>query len=346
MHYNDGWNNGFFYNITHWEIWNEPDLTGFWNGTAEQYYNLYQKTVEILKSYNSSLKIGGPCTSSLTNYDYTTGFLNYISNNSLPLDFYSWHQYADSPDQLFASSSNIRSLLDSYGLTDCENINTEWNINIIFPQRDKDNAKNAAFTTCALSCFQDSGLDYAFRYRGTQDPNFLMRLIGFDLSLFTSKGVYKIPTLSYLAYNYLTSDTPIRLQTPIMDASTGITYLIGKSEDNSDVSIIISNFEAEDTTYDLELTNLPWDSSYTEAIYLIDNLHHLEIIEQNPLSSPTYTTSQTIESNSVHFIRLTNSTNLPDEGPNTARIPLILQLRILDPFTRILAFFLLILIFG
>ena len=37
MHYNYGWNNGFFYNITYFEIWNEPDLDGFWTGTAMDY---------------------------------------------------------------------------------------------------------------------------------------------------------------------------------------------------------------------------------------------------------------------------------------------------------------------
>jgi len=34
MHYNDGWADGFYYNISYWEIWNEPDLSGFWNGTT------------------------------------------------------------------------------------------------------------------------------------------------------------------------------------------------------------------------------------------------------------------------------------------------------------------------
>jgi hypothetical protein len=346
MHYNEGWSNGYFYNITHWEIWNEPDLTGFWNGTAEQYYYLYHETAETLKNYNSSLKIGGPCTSSLSNDNFTNGFLTYITENNLSLDFYSWHQYADSPDQFFDSSSYVRFLLDSYGLTDCENINTEWNINIIFPQRDKDNSKNAAFTSCALACFQDSKLDYSFRYRGTQDPNWLMRLVGFDLSLFTSKGVYKKPTLSFLAHNYLTRDSPIRLRTPVMDASNGITYLAGKSIDNSDISIIISNFHTDDTNYNLELSNLPWDSSFIEAIYLIDNSHNFEIIEQNTLTTNIYETSHTLEKNSVHFIRLTNSTSIPDEGPDTARIPFILRLKILDPFTRFLGIFLLILIFS
>ena len=47
-HYNEGWANGFHYNIRYWEIWNEPDGTvpGFpyraelWNGTPEQFYEL------------------------------------------------------------------------------------------------------------------------------------------------------------------------------------------------------------------------------------------------------------------------------------------------------------------
>ena len=45
MHYNDGWANGFFYNISYWEIWNEPDLVGFWNGTSNEYYDLYISAV-------------------------------------------------------------------------------------------------------------------------------------------------------------------------------------------------------------------------------------------------------------------------------------------------------------
>jgi len=346
MHYNDGWNNGYFYNITYWEIWNEPDIVGFWNGTAEDYYHLYHTTVETLKTYNPSLKVGGPCTSTITSTDYTTGFLSYLSDNNLPLDFFSWHQYADTPSQLFTSSKTVRNLLDTHGFTDCENINTEWNINILTPQRDKDNDKNAAFTTCSITALQDAYLDYAFRYRGTQDPNWLMRLIGFDLSLFAYNGVYKTPALAYLAMQYLTVNTPIRLTTPIMDASSGITYIAGISEDNTNVSILISNYNAGDTSYHLELTNLPWDSTYTAAIYIIDNSHHLDIIEQNTLSTSTYTTTQTLKSSSVHFIRLTNTSIIPDEGPTTARIPFLLRLKILDPFTRVLGIFLLILLFS
>ena len=77
MHYNDGWAEGYHYNISYWEIWNEPDLTGFWNGSIQDYYTLYRTTAEIIKEYNPILKVGGPCTSSIYNENFTTKFLHY-----------------------------------------------------------------------------------------------------------------------------------------------------------------------------------------------------------------------------------------------------------------------------
>lgn len=347
MHYNNGWNNGYHYNITYWEIWNEPDLDGFWDGTADEYYTLYHTIVQTLKAYDPSLKIGGPCTSSIEDTNFTTRFLSYIVDNNLPLDFYSWHRYADTPHELYTGSIAIRSLLDSYGFTDCESINTEWNINILTPQRDKDNAKNAAFTACSLTAFQDAGIDHAFRYRGTQENNWLMRFIGFDLALFTHDGIYKTPALSYTAMHYLIRDTPLRLSTHTMDASNGITYLAGISEDKTNISILISNYEAPDTSYTLNLTNLPWNkTSYTAVFYLIDEDHHLEIVENITSNEPIYSATQTLKKSTIHFIRLTNSTVIPDEGPLAASIPLFLRLCIFDPITRIIGILLMMLMFG
>jgi len=53
-----------------------------------------------------------------------------------------------------------------------------------------------------------------------------------------------------------------------------------------------------------------------------------------------------LKENSVHFIRLTNSTVFPKEGPEVAKIPFILKLRILDSFVKLLAILLLTLAFS
>jgi len=346
MHYNDGWNNGFHYNISYWEIWNEPDLDGFWNGTAEQYYQLYNITYKTLKSYNTSLYIGGPCTSSLNNTNFTSGFLSYIQDNNINLDFYSWHMYADSPHQLYDGSIYVRTLLDSYGFFDTENINTEWNINILTPQRDKDNAKNAAFTAETLIVFQDATIDHAFRYRATQDTNRFLRFIGFDLSLFTVDGVYKTPALSYLAMHTILMDTPLRISTNKMTGEEPITYLGGVSEDRSNISLFFCNFEDEATTCMVVLDNLPWDTPYSYVEYCIDDSHHLEITNHRKEIQTNHSFSITLQPSSVYHIRLTNSTSIPDEGPPVASISIFLQSPLFDLLARLVGIAIMLILFG
>ena len=74
-HYNEGWANGFHYNIQYWEIWNEPDgapnkneyepLAGInenamWKGTKEEFFDLYRVASKHLrKCFGNSIKIGG-----------------------------------------------------------------------------------------------------------------------------------------------------------------------------------------------------------------------------------------------------------------------------------------------
>ena len=353
MHYNDGWNEGYHYNITYWEVWNEPNL--FWEdtgtGTADEYYQLYNSTVRALKGHNSSLKVGGPAIYTITtraDKNWTEGFLDYLDNNDLPLDFFSWHHYPYDPYEIYADSQVLLGLLNKYGFTDCENIISEWDYKPGVPQRDKDNAKNAAFDACCMTMFQDVGVDYAYRFRGTPggEPHWFLCLTGHDHSLFSKDGKFKTPALSYLAMHYVTRDTPIRLTTPVMDAFSGITYLAGISEDNTNVSILISNYNASDTSYNLEVTDLPWNAPYTVVHYLIDDKHHLEIYKEENASGSSYYATQILKKNTVHFIRLTNTSFIPNEGPPTARIPLILRLKIFDPFLLALDLVANMLLFG
>ncbi len=44
------------------EVWNEPNLRAFWNGTRANYFQLYDVTSKALKSVDAKLKVGGPAT--------------------------------------------------------------------------------------------------------------------------------------------------------------------------------------------------------------------------------------------------------------------------------------------
>ncbi len=172
MHYNQGWANGFHYDIRYWEFWNEPDGL-FWSGTPEQFYSLYGKTALALKSVDPTLKVGGDGKAFA--YDdgpYREGLIDYCAAHKLPLDFYSWHTYADAsadPYDAVRLARQIRGILDSHGFPKAESVLSEWNLTPDFTDTEKARLRgveNAAYIGAVLSYFQDAPIDRAQFYRG------------------------------------------------------------------------------------------------------------------------------------------------------------------------------------
>lgn len=105
----------------YFEVWNEPDLSGFWDGTKSQYFELYRVTVNAVKGIDSLLRVGGPATSNFVPDDRFAGeredftkhmtfkddnidaaewkavwvedFINFCSRENLAVDFISTHPY-------------------------------------------------------------------------------------------------------------------------------------------------------------------------------------------------------------------------------------------------------------
>ena len=149
-HYNQGWANGYHFGIRYWEIWNEPDNTPdiadnpMWKGTPEQYYALYEVASTHLKACFPELMIGGygSCgfyavlggyvkaanSSERTEHfiDFLHGFLAHIRSKQCPLDFFSWHSYADAASNV-VFAEYARKTLDEYGYTQTEMHLNEWN---------------------------------------------------------------------------------------------------------------------------------------------------------------------------------------------------------------------------
>lgn len=88
----------------YFEVWNEPNLTGFWMGTTggktyeeflptarAEYYKLYESSARAVKSVDASYRVGGPATAGSGWIDET---LAYCNEKKLPLDFVSTHEYA------------------------------------------------------------------------------------------------------------------------------------------------------------------------------------------------------------------------------------------------------------
>jgi len=148
MHYNQGWADGFEYGIKYWEIWNEPENPGnkwgksMWDGTKEEFFDLYKITSKHLKEKFPDIKVGGygGCgfyaitreNAPASRKDFVTfftDFLHMVKTENCPLDFYSWHIYTADENELLAHAKYVREALDEYGFNNTESHLNEWNIN-------------------------------------------------------------------------------------------------------------------------------------------------------------------------------------------------------------------------
>ena len=75
----------------YFEVWNEPNLKdGFWTGTQDDYFKLYQYSARAIKSVNPAYKVGGPATAGAA---WVPEMIAFCKNNSVPIDFISTHAY-------------------------------------------------------------------------------------------------------------------------------------------------------------------------------------------------------------------------------------------------------------
>ena len=74
----------------YFEVWNEPNLEGFWAGTQAEYFKLYAHSARAIKSVNPKYKVGGPATAGAA---WIPEMIAYCTTNKVPLDFVSTHSY-------------------------------------------------------------------------------------------------------------------------------------------------------------------------------------------------------------------------------------------------------------
>ena len=72
-----------------WELWNEPDIF-YWQGTPQQFYDLYSVTARAVRSVVPDAKVGGPAVTG-GGVEFMRGFLAHTLAQSDPLDFVSFH---------------------------------------------------------------------------------------------------------------------------------------------------------------------------------------------------------------------------------------------------------------
>jgi len=277
-HYREGWANGYSFDITYWEIWNEPDdcytneMAAMWKGTPEQYYELYSVTAKHLKScFGDSIKIGGygHCgvyeyakdkdlegfSEDTYIYDFTISFMHdffkYQQKTGAPIDFFSWHVY----DNCHASTREdfkviaehadyCRRILDKYGYTNAEHHLNEWNLHTKVKERDSIIASSK--TLAFMLMMQNTSTDIMCFYDGGLGYSPYRALINPDNAT------------PYRAYYALMSFNSLyTLKNQVYATSDDNDLFVGAARSGRRALIVMSDPTDEDVAIELTLVGIP-----------------------------------------------------------------------------------------
>ena len=254
-HYNEGWADGFEYGIEYWEIWNEPENPPMWQGTKEEFFELYNVASKHLKSCFPNIKVGGYGSCGFyavfiegMNDFYKSfpvwfvDFLEMVKKEGCPLDFYSWHIYTDKLEHVVKSADFVREKLDEYGFTKTESHLNEWNYGAEGKQfEDKDTMVGASFCTAAFAIMQEGSVDYAQYYVASQ-PSLYNGL------LYMRNGDYTPVAHAFHEFNKLfRSECGLEIESNLSEP-----YAIA-AKDGETVHALISNYRKCAASFNLEI---------------------------------------------------------------------------------------------
>jgi len=74
-----------------WELWNEPDYSGFWKGSQAQWLEMWKRGYQQVRAALPDAVIEGPSTAGGVG-GWFTAFLDYAKTNNVVPDYIGWHE--------------------------------------------------------------------------------------------------------------------------------------------------------------------------------------------------------------------------------------------------------------
>lgn len=161
------------------EVWNEPNLPGFWkDADMQEYFRLFEHTFAAVKEVDCRFRVGGPAVCGGSDELWIRSFLEFCSSRKIPVDFVTRHHYTTEvperaghygyvklmkPQDGFDNLQTTRDIIDSFEEYRGLEIHiTEFNTSYIPNAPIHDTNQNAAFLAHQLSRLGDYGDSYSY----------------------------------------------------------------------------------------------------------------------------------------------------------------------------------------
>jgi len=279
----------------YWEVWNEPNYSGFWNGTMNDYFLMYDAAAAGAVAALPNIMIGGPATTQGSTTQMGD-FLKHVKTSGARVTFLSSHAYPGGAGTTAAANFGVTDnngrvgVITGNGYTtdQLESLNTEWNSaytgqggNTTDNNVSMDNHVNAAFILKSVKLLADQNKGdkpplSIFSYWAVSDVfgeangdagSYIQQQGGGTLpfgsvfGLLTYQGVRKAAYNAFRMLNYTGSK---RLAvTGGKGTADGVDGMASISADNSEVAIIVYNYYTTINTtgtdsVTLNVSNLPF----------------------------------------------------------------------------------------
>ncbi len=161
------------------EVWNEPNLPGFWkDADMQEYFKLFKETFLAVKKLDSRIKIGGPAICGVKDEYWISEFMKFIEKEELAVDFITRHHYTtgehsfdghysyaelEDPDFRFNNLHSTRTIVDSFERYKGLPIHiTEYNTSYCPDNVIHDTNLNAAYLAHHLTRLGDDNESYSY----------------------------------------------------------------------------------------------------------------------------------------------------------------------------------------
>jgi xylan 1,4-beta-xylosidase len=199
------------------EVWNEPNLSGFWEGADQKaYFELYDLTARTIKSVDPSLRVGGPSTAGAA---WVPEFLAHVKQSGAGVDFVTTHTYGvqggfldedgksdtkldPSPDAIVGDVHRVRDQISASAFPGLPLYFTEWSTSYTPRDSVHDSYISAPYILTKLKASQGllQGMSYWTYTDLFEEPGPPTAPFQGGFGLLNPQGIRKP---AYFAYKYL-----------------------------------------------------------------------------------------------------------------------------------------------
>jgi len=117
--------------IKYWEMWNEPNLTHYWNGSIAQLYNMFKPAIPIIRNHVTGAKISTPPVSG-GDTAWIASWMALENANGRLSDYYGFHVYLwnYAPETRINMIGHMVTAKNTNGWTTTPWMNTETNFSV------------------------------------------------------------------------------------------------------------------------------------------------------------------------------------------------------------------------